>query len=249
MDKLERGPVLNRVIQDRIKQYITENRLQPGDLLPPEGQLASDLGVSRGSVREAVKALESLGIVEVRHGDGVRVRAFNLDSLFDLFSYGLLFDPAKAAELLQVRIWLEVAALGDAVLLLTDADLAELTALMMEWEAKLVRDEDVSTEDRAFHSLLYRPLGNESLQRLIDSFWVIYHSLAVENVGLDHRPMETLKAHRDLLDAVASRDVAASTQQLRQHFHNLEARLARAVQLSQAGGAAEHATSQALATH
>ena len=64
--------MLNRVIQDQIKQYITENKLESGDLLPPEGQLAIDLGVSRGSVREAIKALESLGIVEVRHGDGVR---------------------------------------------------------------------------------------------------------------------------------------------------------------------------------
>ncbi len=55
--------------------------------------MATDLGVSRGSVREAIKALESLGIVEVRHGDGVRVRAFNFDSTFDLLSYGLVFDP------------------------------------------------------------------------------------------------------------------------------------------------------------
>lgn len=54
MDKLSRGPVLNRAIQDRIKQYITDNRLGAGDLLPPEGQLAMDLGVSRGSVREAI---------------------------------------------------------------------------------------------------------------------------------------------------------------------------------------------------
>jgi DNA-binding FadR family transcriptional regulator len=106
--------MLNRVIQDQIKQYITENKLAAGDLLPPEGQLASDLGVSRGSVREAIKALESLGIVEVRHGDGVRVRAFNFDSVFDLLSYGLVFDPAKAAELLGIRIWLEVAAVADA---------------------------------------------------------------------------------------------------------------------------------------
>ena len=112
MEKLSRGPVLNRVIQDQIKQYITDNRLGAGDLLPPEGQLATDLGVSRGSVREAVKALESLGIVEVRHGDGVRVRAFNFDSVFDLLSYGLVFDPVRAAEVLQIRVWLEVAARG-----------------------------------------------------------------------------------------------------------------------------------------
>ena len=79
MEKLTRGPLLNRIIQDQIKRFITDNRLGSGDLLPPEGQLVADLGVSRGSVREAIKALESLGIVEVRHGDGVRVRRVVVD--------------------------------------------------------------------------------------------------------------------------------------------------------------------------
>ncbi len=63
MEKLTRGPLLNRVIQDQIKQYIMDNRLGSGDLLPPEGQLAADLGVSRGSVREAIKALENRDVV------------------------------------------------------------------------------------------------------------------------------------------------------------------------------------------
>lgn len=235
MDKLARGPMLNRVIQDRIKQYITENRLGSGELLPPEGQLAADLGVSRGSVREAVKALESLGIVEVRHGDGVRVRAFNFDSVFDLLSYGLVFDPVKAAEILQIRVWLEVAALADALKLISDAELDQLAALLDRWEVKASRNEDTSADDRAFHRLLYRPLGNESLSGLIDIFWVIYHSLPVERIGVDLQPLVTLEAHRELLAAIRMRDLPLSAQRMREHFRKLEGRMARAVQLSQAG--------------
>lgn len=234
MDKLARGPVLNRVIQERIKRYITDNRLGAGDLLPPEGQLAADLGVSRGSVREAVKALESLGIVEVRHGDGIRVRAFNFDSVFDLLSYGLVFDPVKAAEILQIRVWLEVAALADAIKQLSDAELDQMAVLLNRWEEKAAASEDSSAEDRAFHRLLYRPLGNESLSGLIDIFWIIYHSLPVQSIGIDHQPLVTVKAHRELLAAIRARDVALATQRMREHFRNLEARMARAVQLSQA---------------
>lgn len=241
MDKLARGPVLNRVIQDRIKQYITENRLASGDLLPPEGQLATDLGVSRGSVREAVKALESLGIVEVRHGDGVRVRAFNFDSVFDLLSYGLVFDPVKAAEILQIRVWLEVAALADAINQISDAELDQMAALLDRWEEKAARNEDTSADDRAFHRLLYRPLGNESLSGLIDIFWVIYHSLPVQSIGIDHQPLTTLKAHRELLAAICARDVTLATQRMRDHFRNLEARMTRAVQLNQLGLAGQGA--------
>lgn len=239
MDKLTRGPVLNRVIQERIKQYITDNKLGAGDLLPPEGQFAVDLGVSRGSVREAVKALESLGIVEVRHGNGVRVRAFNFDSVFDLISYSLVFDPTKAAEILQIRIWLEVAAVADAVNRISEAELAQMAAMLDRWEEKAARNEDASADDRAFHRLLYHPLGNESLIGLIDIFWVVYHSLAVESIGADQQPAATVKAHRELLSAVQARDVALATQSMRDHFRNLESRIARAVQLSQAVGSSQ----------
>ena len=235
MQKLTRGPLLNRVIQDQIKQYITDNRLGSGDLLPPEGQLAADLGVSRGSVREAIKALESLGIVEVRHGDGVRVRAFNFDSVFDLLSYGLVFDPAKAAELLGIRIWLEVAAVADATVQISDAELDQIAALLDNWEAKALAGEDVSTDDRSFHHLLYAPLNNESLIRLIDIFWVIYHALATQAIGIDHDPSATVRMHRELLAAVRTRDVSLASQSMRDHFRSLETRMARAIQLSQTG--------------
>jgi len=238
MDKLPRGPVLNRVIQDQIKQYITANRLEAGDLLPPEGQLASDLGVSRGSVREAIKALESLGIVEVRHGDGVRVRAFNFDSVFDLLSFSLAFDPAKAAELLQIRVWLEVAALADAIQKISEAELDKIAVLLDDWEGKATRGENVSSDDRRFHRMLYTPLDNKALIGLIDTFWVVYHSLAVQTIGADHDPQATVKAHRELLDAIRSRDAALATQRMREHFLKLEDRLAKAIELSQVNGSA-----------
>jgi DNA-binding FadR family transcriptional regulator len=240
MEKLTRGPVLNRVIQDQIKRYIADNRLGAGDLLPPEGQLATDLGVSRGSVREAVKALESLGIVEVRHGDGVRVRAFNFDSVFDLLSYSLMFDPAKAAEVLQIRVWLEVAAVADAADRLSDAELEQMELLLDSWAQKAARNEDTSEADRNFHRLLYRPLGNESLTGLIDIFWVIYHSLPVQSIGADWQPLATVEAHRALLAAIRARDVPLAARGMRDHFRNLEARMTRAIHLDQAGSAPAH---------
>lgn len=239
MEKLPRGPMLNRVIQDQIKQYITVNRLEEGDLLPPEGQLASDLGVSRGSVREAIKSLESLGIIEVRHGDGVRVRAFNFDPIFDLLSYGLVYDPVRAAEILQIRVWLEVAAVADAVDKLSDAALDEVAALLDQWQAKATRGEDVSDDDRSFHRMLYTPLDNESLIRLIDIFWVIYHSLAVEKIGADRDPLATVQVHRELLEAIRARDAALAAQRMRQHFNKLEDRLARAMRFSQTNGSTD----------
>jgi len=234
MEKLPRSPVLNRLIQDQIKQYITNNHLQPGDLLPPEGQLALDLGVSRGSVREAVKALESLGIVEVRQGDGVRVRPLNFDSIFDLLSYGVVFDPIRVGEILQIRIWLEEAAVVDAVRRISPETIAEMETLLDRWTAKAEAHDDTSEEDRAFHRLLYSGLNNESLIRLIDIFWLIYHVMPMAEIGPDAQPLATVAAHRELLAAVRSGDAARTRSFMRDHFRNLEARIGRITRTSTA---------------
>ena len=96
MQKPLRGPALSKAVRDYVKQYILDHKLQGGDALPPETQLAHDLGVGRSSVREAVKALQSLGIVEVRHGDGLYVREYNMDPILETLSFGLRSGPARS---------------------------------------------------------------------------------------------------------------------------------------------------------
>jgi len=227
-DKLSRTHVLTRTIQDEIKRYITANGLQPGDLLPPEGQLAADFGVSRGSVREAIKGLESLGILEIRHGTGIVVRQFNFDSVYELLSYGLVFDQTKIAEILQVRKWLEVSAISVIVDLISEEQVAEMEALLARWEEQAAAQVPTSDEDRAFHSMLYAPLRNQALVALLDVFWLVFHSTAIRDVTTDREPTTTLEDHRAILTAVKQRDPALATAQMRRHFGGLEARIATA---------------------
>src|SRR5688500_1711329 len=99
--------------QHAIRSYILQHQLKPNDALPNEGQLAVELGVSRTSVREAVKALESLGVLESRSGVGLRVRAFSLAPLIENMGYGIELDPTSLAELLQVRHHLEASFVGE----------------------------------------------------------------------------------------------------------------------------------------
>ena len=238
MQRVGRGPLLKQAIQERVKDFITERGLGPGDLLPPEGQLAEDLGVSRGSVREAVKSLESLGIVEVRHGDGVRVREFNFDSIFDFLSFGLVFQPKRAAEILQVREWLELAAIGEAAASITEAELDQIEALLVVWESKAAAGESTSAEDRSFHRRLYASLGNASLLSLIDIFWVVYHALPVHALSEDANPQATARAHRDILDALRQRNPLLARQHMSSHFRNIQERIgavARPSRAQQAG--------------
>jgi DNA-binding FadR family transcriptional regulator len=223
-----RGPALNRAIQDYIKRTITDNQMQPGDMLPPEGQIAQDLGVSRGSVREAVKALESLGIVEVRHGNGVFVRAFNFDSFLDLLSYGLVFDHRRIAEILQIRKWLELAAIGEATQRINPGETAAIEEVLDCWDGKAAAGEPTSDEDRAFHRMLYSSLDNQSLNALLDIFWLVFHAVPVRSITTDLQPTTTLQDHREILAALSQRDSALARQRIQDHFRNLEDRLARA---------------------
>ena len=234
VEKLVRGPLLKQAIQDQVKQLIMDRKLGPGDLLPPEGQLADDLGVSRGSVREAINSLESLGIVETRHGNGVRVREFNFDSVLDFLSYGLLFQPARAAEILQIREWLEASAVAHAATVITDKELDAIEVLLDAWQAKAEAGEPTAQEDRSFHRMLYAALGNDSLLRLIDVFWVVYNALPSKAIGEDADPMGTVQAHRDLLSAMRRREPLLAQHQMREHFQNIERRFGHALKTDQA---------------
>lgn len=223
-----RGPTLHRRVQEYIKDFIVKNGLKPGDPLPPEGELASSLRVSRGSVREAVKALETLGIIEVRHGNGLFVRGFNFDSVLDLLSYGLAFDHSRISEILQIRKWLEVAAVDEVCQRINEAEIAEIERILEQWEGKAASGQPTSAEDRAFHQALFRVVGNRSLIALLDIFWVVYHSVRIRAITTDLQPSTTLGEHRDILRAVRARDTALAQRSIEQHFRNLEGRIRKA---------------------
>ncbi|HZQ05535.1 MAG TPA: GntR family transcriptional regulator, partial [Anaerolineae bacterium] len=89
---MKRRQLLYQTVQEEIKNYIIENELRAGDPLPTEGELARQLDISRNSVREAVKSLEALGILEARSGSGLFVRNFNFDSILDNLPYGIMFS-------------------------------------------------------------------------------------------------------------------------------------------------------------
>jgi DNA-binding FadR family transcriptional regulator len=222
-----RGQTLNKLAQDRVKEFITSKHLKPGDSLPPEAQLAADLGISRGPMREAIRSLESLGIVEVRHGTGVFVREFNFDSMMDLLSYGLVFDQNRIADICQLRKWLETAAIGEVIERITDQDLARIQVLFERWEQRIAAHESTAEEDRAFHKLLFAVLDNPSLSALIDIFWVVFHAVPVGTVTTDLQPATTIQDHRDILSAVQARDAKRARQCIEQHFRGIEERIAR----------------------
>ena len=228
MIKPLRGPALTEAIRDYIKQYILEHGLQGGDSLPPETQLAQDLGVGRSSVREAIKALQSLGIVEVRHGNGLFVRESNFDPVLEMLSYSMRFDPRRLAELTQIRIWLEAAVVEDAVEQISDNEVAELEEVIKRWAMRAQTEESCSDLDEQFHRILYKTLNNQTLIKLFEVFWVAFANLEFELIE-EADAEEELERHQAILEALKARDTVLTRQRLIQHFYSLQQRIDQAV--------------------
>ena len=219
-----RGPALTEAIRNYIKQYILEHKLHGGDPLPPETQLAQDLGVGRSSVREAIKALQSLGIVEVRHGNGLFVREYNFDPILEMLSYSMRFDSKRLAELSQIRIWLEAAVVEDAVAQIGEGEIAELEALMKTWQQRAIAKESCADLDQQFHRILYKTLDNQTLIKLIEVFWIAFDDLEFE---IPHKPdpLGDFERHQGILDAIIAHDGSLTRQRLIDHFAGLQQRI------------------------
>lgn len=219
--RVERPPLLHVSVQEHVRTYIAENQLRPGDALPPESDLARQLGVSRASVREAVKALESLGIVETRRGIGVFVKAFSLAPLLDNLAYGLSETVRDVEEILEIRRALEVALIAKTVESIGEDDLAELKQTVARMKQKAERHEAFAEDDQHFHELLFRCHGNRLLDRLIEVFWLAFYK-ASDFVNLDNPdPMATWRDHRDIAAAITARDAAKARARLDRHYDGI----------------------------
>src|SRR3989442_15159833 len=141
-------------VGDRIRRLISDGPLKPGDLLPPERELAVRLGVGRSSVRDAVRTLEVMGILEPRQGHGTVVRDLSTDSLVVPLASVLTRKREMVAELLDVRRIIEPALAARAARNVSDEEIAELEEILRRQEEKLQRGEPAVEEDSQFHYAL-----------------------------------------------------------------------------------------------
>ncbi|NEB80096.1 FadR family transcriptional regulator [Streptomyces sp. SID14478] len=220
-------------VQGAVMQLILDSGLHPGELLPTEAELMESLGVSRNSVREALKALQALDIVEIRHGYGTYVGQASLTPLADGLTFRTLLRPATdahaLAEILQVREILEeglvrrVAAAPPA-----DEILNQLDAIVRKMAESGEAGEPFADLDREFHETLYRSLGNELIPQLLGAFWNVFNRVAgVRQWSSDPAPEVTVDRHRAIVAALRARDVAGAQEAMATHFRGIEKRAER----------------------
>ena len=225
-----RGELLQQDIQEQIKQFIIEQHLESGAELPSETELASYLGVSRNAIREALKVLQTLDIVETRHGQGSFVGRFSLNALADGLAFRILFDVERdlrtLRELLEIRQILECELVSRLAEQITTEQLARLNELVQAMSEKAQQGQIFPEEDRAFHVALYQPLGNNLMIQILQAFWDAFHN--VRDLLSDNlkSPIATVEVHQRIVDALRIGNGPAAAAAMAAHFAEIQARLA-----------------------
>jgi GntR family transcriptional repressor for pyruvate dehydrogenase complex len=205
---------------DEIKEMIISGELRPGDRLPKEADLASRLGLSRNSLREAVRALTLIRILETRQGDGTYVTSLEPDILLEAMTFVADFHQDRTLlHVLEVRRILEAAAMALAAQHISDDELAALQVLVGEMDACDTVEAFVEN-DVAFHRTIAVASRNPVLASLLDSFssrtgrariWRgVTQAGAIEQTKVDHRQIYAALSHRrpDLARALAVAHIA-----------------------------------------
>ncbi len=154
----------------KIKNLIVDGALRPGDRLPTQDRLATQLGLSRSSLREAVSALTLLGVLDARQGDGTYVTSLRPDLLVSVIGYTVdLHQDSSLLELFEVRRVLEPAASALAATRITDDELAGVRDCLIRME-HLSDPQELVAGDMEFHDRIVRASGNATLASVVRGF-------------------------------------------------------------------------------
>jgi len=212
---------LQGLIQKQLELYIIENGMKNGDLFPTEHELAEKLGISRTAIREALKKLETLGIIEVRPGVGRFIREFNFEAILKSLPYNLEMDIKNFQEVLEVRFCLESWFIAKDINKFTEENIAECKEILKKLEFQVINnfEEKESVETHAqFHCTLYKNSDNFLLINLIKIFSTIQRNLVLLHRYKTKDRNLFIRQHKLLLEAIEKKDSRLAQKRLEEHF-------------------------------
>lgn len=210
----------------QIKRLILRNGLHPGDPIPTETELCQELGVSRSSVREAIRTLATLDIVEVRHGHGTVVGQMSLTPLVETLVFRGVLSPgddlAALREVVELRCAFDIALTDQIVGAHKGHNNKSLAQLVEKMRRSADMEQPFLQEDRQFHAELLAPINNQLAGQLVTAFWDIHTAVLPRlDLALPADLRLTAKAHGDMLDAAQSGDTSAFKTAVAAHYEPL----------------------------
>jgi GntR family transcriptional repressor for pyruvate dehydrogenase complex len=208
---------LSDKVADMMLETILSDRLSVGDRLPSERELGEQFGVSRTVVREAVRALVTKGVIDVRSGSGLRVAAVDASAVSESMSLFLRGGALDFEKVHEVRTVLEVHLAGLAAERATAEDVEQMREIHERMKRETSDVEAAARDDLEFHRAIARATHNELFLLLMDSIGSSLIDIRRQNLGSGSAPM-TLSQHEAVLKLIAAHDPEAARTAMRAHL-------------------------------
>jgi DNA-binding FadR family transcriptional regulator len=223
---------LQAEIQEVVRRYIIDHRFRPGDPLPGEGELAKQMGISRPSLREAMKVLQTIGVVESRHGSGTYVGTLSLDALADGLAFQVLLAaqhsdtaPQELLDLVDLREGIEVRQIARVCGRHTPAQIDRMRELNRTLASTRDRSAEFGELDLELHLLFYEPLESRVDSEFVRVFWKI-SNLTIRPYAWT--PPRVIGAqHGAIIDALAHHDDDAAAAAMTDHLRHVAKTIGR----------------------
>jgi GntR family transcriptional regulator, transcriptional repressor for pyruvate dehydrogenase complex len=206
----------------QVKQLIAEGKLKSGDRLPPERDLALKFMVSRTSVREALRALQSRGLVEIRAGEGAFVRDISVETLIEPLALVILPHREAVGELFEARRLLEPAIAALAARRATDEELGEMERILDQQSREVSQGRTGVTQDAALHAAIANSAHNRAITRIVNALIDLLTQSREESLLTPGRPTRSHEDHRRILAAIKRRDEVAAHRAMLDHLIAVE---------------------------
>ena len=214
----------NKIYEEVAKQIerLILAKMKPGDKLPAERELSEMFHVSRSSIRDAIRSLELLGLVEPRQGIGTVVREISADTLVNPLSNVLVRQRQLVSELLDVRKMLEPPLAARAATHASDDEIVEMEEILKRQAEKMAKGELAIEEDSEFHYAIAMASGNTVVLKVLDLLMDLLRGTREKSLQVEGRPQKSIGGHRQILAAIKKRDAAAAEAAMCRHVEEVE---------------------------
>ncbi len=204
----------------KLEQFIVEE-LKPGDKLPSERELAQSCKVSRSSIRDAIRRLELMGLVEPRQGAGTIVCQRTPDALVNPLTAILMRQRKYVAELLDVRLMIEPAIAARAAEYITPEQLARVEEILRRQVEKVAHHESAIEEDSQMHYAIAEAASNSVLLHVLDVLMDLLRESRERNMQVEGRPEKSVEGHKRIFTALCRGDAKAAEAAMRRHLEEV----------------------------
>lgn len=216
-------------VAGQVEELIRQGIYQDGDRLPGERELAERLGVNRATVREALRVLEIMRVVEKKPGEGVFARDLQTEASLETVVFQFLsrdgLDPDTLSSLTEAIMYIESTTAKLAARRATPEELEELKALQRRAERQPLDTEVYAANDREFHLLVGRISKNDVLLKVMNTIWTVLEKYSDLLMAADGNYRANLAHHQALVEAIAAGDADRAYQEMKAHFQWVERQL------------------------